>query len=167
MRRANSTTRRKRPVTRLATQAASGKSNRQRNQPRPEHLATQQTQCRARRVFHHAVEDHLHDHGVENQQQDKQPQQLGKYFSRQSAPLPSGVPARDRWGPLGCSGRLRGLTRSSESQSDSQLRAPSSNTADSPDRPRSSHGCGAHTRPRIAASRTARRPTPRPAGDRG
>ena len=45
--------------------------NSQSNQPGPEHLPAQQAQCRPCRVFHHAVEDELHDHGVENKQQDE------------------------------------------------------------------------------------------------
>ena len=81
MRRAKATTRRRRAEMRPADPGCQGKSDGQRDQPRPEaprgqaRAASSRAECSDK-----AVKDKLHHQRLKDEQEDKQSEQLGKDF---------------------------------------------------------------------------------------
>jgi len=113
--------------------AGQGQGNGQRDKARPKRLKCQPMESLARggprwigrdqAGRDKTAKDELHHHGLEDQKQDEESEQLGKDFGCQIA-----------------------LTRPWEARSDSPRRARFSDSAGSPDRPRFSHECGGHRR---------------------
>ena len=88
MRREKATTRSSLTVMRRAAQAATGDGHGQRDQARPESLMHQPKETIAGTALHQAAKSKLHHQGLKDQQQHKQPEQLGENtWSQCEAPV--------------------------------------------------------------------------------